>query len=174
MTAPFRSLGGLKRASLVTLGRSAFPLRSVLIDSDTNPHIMYPKRGANTPEISEHHRKHTSGSLQRIKPSDAPGSKQRVAHRKGRRVQTLQLWRSSTLWFTVEMEQLGCFYARPPCALEECLYVCSETGLTPASVRILGAWSVWKFSPVRCTLQKVAHVNKVCWSAAELLKFFES
>ncbi|KAK5889364.1 hypothetical protein CesoFtcFv8_015374 [Champsocephalus esox] len=34
---------------------------------------------------------------------------------------TERLRRSSTLLFTAEMKQLACFYARTPCALEECL-----------------------------------------------------
>ncbi len=89
MSAPFRTSEGLKRASLVTLESSGFPLRSVLVYSDTDRHIMYPKRGANTPVISEHHRKHTSGSLQRIKPRCTCGSKQTIAARRRREVQTL-------------------------------------------------------------------------------------
>lgn len=63
MTAPFRTVGGLKRASLVTLGRSGFPSHGVLVYSGTNPNITDPKRGENTPAISEHHKKHTSGSF---------------------------------------------------------------------------------------------------------------
>lgn len=121
MTAPFRTSGRLKRASLVTLGSSGFPLRSVLVYSDTDPHIMYPKRGANTPVISEHHKKHTSGSLERIKPCLTCGSKQRIAAIGDEGKSSLCYGtagvRSLTLSFTVEMKQLGCFYARPPCVL---------------------------------------------------------
>lgn len=60
---PIPHVGGLKQASLLTLGRSGFPSHGVLEYSDTNPHIMDPERGENTPAISEHHKKHTSDSL---------------------------------------------------------------------------------------------------------------
>lgn len=128
--------GGFNRASLVTLGSRAFPLHSLLGYSDTNPHIMYPKRGDNTPAKSEHHRKRTSGSPERIKEVRSVW----VEGGKKRSQKTKETFLPDTFRGIVQCWNLTFTRVlRASCAPKECV---RKLDSSPASVEILWAWSV--------------------------------
>lgn len=149
--------GDWDEPSLVTLGSSGFPLRSVLVYSETNPHTVYPDGGGNTPVIFEHHRKHTSASIERIKPPHAvPEVQNKDSQLENAGKSKLSPGDVKTLSLTAEVKQYGCFYARPPCVLRPGgVFVLNPA--PPASVEILWAWSMcWSFLPLgaHCKKQK--------------------
>lgn len=144
---------------------------------------MDPKRGANTPVISEHHRKQTSGSPQRIKPELCLSfkTKDQLENRGEREVRCGTKVQQLPAVLHCAEKQLARFYARPPCVLrlEECVEVCSDN--PPSLLRGYGRGVCASFLPLGAHCKKHtqnAHVYKVCWSTVELdwrgLQIFEN
>lgn len=149
MTAPFRTSGRIQTGHTEKISF----LRSVLVYSYTSAPIMYPKRGGNTPLMSEHHKETHVWFATQNKTCCNWGSTQRIARSSPNF--TAGVW---TLSFTVYLKAarslLRASSVRPACW--KSVRTSAQTPdwtqrpPTPASSsgEILWAWSVpWSFLP---------------------------
>lgn len=150
MMAPLRTLLGLKRA--VTLGRSGFPFTPRPLFRHKSSRCVSRRWKTRSCDLQASQETHFS-----FKSENKPPTVAEVQNKDSQIESRHFLLDVKTPSFTVRMKQIGNFYARPPCTLEDRF---QETGIKipPPLEEVLWAWSmVLMFSPVRSSLQKNPH-----------------